>query len=804
MMRTRSNLVKPRWRKVFSDLWNNKVRTLLVIASIAVGVFAVGTIVTAYEILAEDIGDRYEARNPANIEIRLSPFYENLVRVIERVPGVLNAEGRQIIQVRASRDGVDWQKIKLISVEDIDQIEINLLAGIEGKSIPDRRELIISHDFLNSTGFQVGDTIQIEMPDGSKQSLPLVGLVSDQVTNGRDFLGGANAYISFDTMVWLGGGDSFNHLYVRVHGDSNDESHIDKVAAQLEEKLERNNYLILHTKTQSSNQHPMASIVLALLGVMAALGALILVLSSSLIVNTLNALLSQHLRQIGVMKLVGARSPQILGMYLVLILSYGFVALMLALPFSGGMGYALALFITGFINADIHDFRVIPAAIVLQVLIAVLVPLVAGFFPVNQGARTNVRRAITNDQKGNQPTGASLLTRISSWVGWLSRPILLSLRNTFRHKSRLVLTIFTLTTAGAIFIAVFNVRSSMRDFTEQIGQHFQADITLSFKQPYPISRIEQVVGSIPGVMSVEGWGAGNVDIVNADEDLVSTIQIMAPPADSTLVNPEIITGRWFQAGEHKALVVADSIYEEYPQLVPGDFLRVETPEGRTEAWMVVGIFRFTGNMDDILAYTDFGFISDFLDMPNQAQSFRVVTQDHQYENQVQISRAIDKTLRDHDFRINEIQVGTFTQDQTTKGINVLIIFLLLMALLTAFVGSIGLTGTMSMNVMERTREIGVMRAIGAIDREIVKTVIIEGSFIGLITWLLAVFLSFPISSLLLKIVSEAMLGSTLPLTFTFQGFLIWLAAVLSLSLIASLLPARNAASLTIREVLAYE
>jgi putative ABC transport system permease protein len=127
-----------------------------------------------------------------------------------------------------------------------------------------------------------------------------------------------------------------------------------------------------------------------------------------------------------------------------------------------------------------------------------------------------------------------------------------------------------------------------------------------------------------------------------------------------------------------------------------------------------------------------------------------------------------------------------------------------MALLTAFVGSIGLTGTMGMNVLERTREIGVMRAIGAMDHEIIKSVVIEGGFIGGITWVFAIFLSFPISYVLLKIVSEAMMGSLMQLTFTYQGTLIWLAAVLTLSVVASILPARNAASLTIREVLAYE
>jgi putative ABC transport system permease protein len=716
----------------------------------------------------------------------------------------LDAEGRQIVQVRANVNNGNWKKIKLVAVRDFGEMRVNLLTAIHGKAIPDRRELVISDDFLNRTGFRVGDVIEIELPDGRTEFLPLVGLVSDQVTNGRDFMGGAIGYVTLDTMDWLGLGDYYNHLYVRVDGDSNREAVILAASEVIEDRIERNNHQVYRTKTQQSNEHPLSSIVLALLGVMAALGGLILILSSSLIINTLNALLTQHLRQIGVMKLVGARSVQIMGMYLILILSYGVIALVLALPFSGIAGYSLAKFITGFINAEIQGFRVIPISIVLQVIIAVLIPLIAGYLPVNSGSKTNVRRAISNDRPSGLSRGASWLNRISDLVRWLSRPILLSLRNTFRRKGRLLLTIFTLMVAGAIFIAVFNVHSSMSHFMEQIGQHFRADITLSFSKPYPISRIEQLVLPFPGVVDLEGWGAASVDVLAADDSVLETIQIMAPPAESNLITPEIVAGRWVEPEERKSLVVSDSIYDHFPDLKPGDTVRVETPKSRQENWTIVGVFRFTGDMEDVLAYADYDFISDQLDMKNQAVTYRIITSDHSFEGQTKIGLAIDQHLRERDLMVNEVEVGSFTRDQSTKGINILIIFLLLMAVLTAFVGSIGLTGTMGMNVMERTREIGVMRAIGAMDREIIKSVVIEGVFIGVITWVFAVALSFPISQVLLKIVSEAMMGSLVELAVTYQGFLIWLGTVLVLSVTASILPARNAARLTIREVLAYE
>ena len=64
------NLLKPRWRKVFSDLWDDKTRTGLVVASIAVGAFAIGMIISAYAILGRDINRSYSAVNPPNIEVQ--------------------------------------------------------------------------------------------------------------------------------------------------------------------------------------------------------------------------------------------------------------------------------------------------------------------------------------------------------------------------------------------------------------------------------------------------------------------------------------------------------------------------------------------------------------------------------------------------------------------------------------------------------------------------------------------------------------------------------------------------------------
>jgi putative ABC transport system permease protein len=284
---------------------------------------------------------------------------------------------------------------------------------------------------------------------------------------------------------------------------------------------------------------------------------------------------------------------------------------------------------------------------------------------------------------------------------------------------------------------------------------------------------------------------------------MENLQIIAPPVDTKLLSPDIVAGRWLKPGEREAIVISDSIYDTLPGLRPGDTLRVKVPGHREEDWSVVGVFRFV-SMGDPIAYADFDFVADLLDLPGQAFSYRITTTDHTLEGQQAFSLMLDDGLSDRGFTVRSVEAGKTIQADASKGIDILIIFLLIMALLTAFVGSIGLTGTMGMNVLERTREIGVLRAIGAVDREIIKSVVIEGVMIGLITWVLAIVVSFPVSYVLLRIIGEAMMGSSLELAMTPQGMVIWLVVVVLLAVVASMLPARNAARLTIREVLAYE
>jgi putative ABC transport system permease protein len=209
-------------------------------------------------------------------------------------------------------------------------------------------------------------------------------------------------------------------------------------------------------------------------------------------------------------------------------------------------------------------------------------------------------------------------------------------------------------------------------------------------------------------------------------------------------------------------------------------------------------------MDDLVAYTTYDHLSKELDVGSRAASYQVVTVDHSLAFQESVSSQLNARLRDLGFQVDKVQAGKALNASTSEVLGILTAILLVMALLTALVGSIGLTGTMSMNVLERTREIGVMRAIGAHNRIVSKLVIVEGLIIGLISYALGAAVSFPITLVLSNVISLAIFNSPARFAFAGEGFVIWLLVVMLLAVLSSLLPAKNASRLTIREVLAYE
>jgi len=792
-----------RWKKIWADFWGNKGRTFLTILTIMVGTLAVGFNSNLGLYMNESMDSDYLSAKPAEATIYTSLFGDDMVKMARSMPGVDAVEGRSSTSAHLIPTKGEPISIQFTGIKRPEDLTLNLLKPKFGEtSIPvftDKQVLMDASSV--SLGYKVGDRIIIELDGGRRRELTLAGYIHDVTGFPYNMAQQINAYVTPSTLEWLGGSTQYSVLAVSVADKQTDAKHVKDVAQAVADKMERAGATVYFVNVYQPGHHFAWSITQGVFFILSVLGYMTVVLSAFLIINTITAIMTQQTRQIGIMKAVGGGNWQIFGMYLVLILSFGLVAFLFAVPLANGAAQVIGGGMASYLNFDPLPFKTYTATLIQQAIVAMFVPWLAALWPVYNSVRITVREAISDYGIGGN--GKTKDTSVSKGALFIPRPIRLSLRNAFRRKLRLGLTLFSLVLGGAIFIGVYNLWASFGKTIEDIQGYFLADINVSLGRSYRYDEVAPMAKSIPGVSSVEGWIEYPGTLIS-DKDAAGTqILFVAPPSTSTLIDPIITAGRWLTTGDENAIVIGNHLRNIFPELKVGDWLTIKI-NGKETKWHIVGFYTITGNVNPPLLYVNYEYLSRVIGAPGQVYSLRVLTTEHSAATQKRINEQLLALFTERGIQIGSTQLGAdFIQGQKSQT-NVLVYFMLMMAVLIAIVGGLGLMGTMSINVIERTREIGVMRAIGASNADIQGIVIVEGLVIGLISWAISILLSFPITNVLTFGVGMAILTAPMPAVYGTSGVTVWLLITIFLATFASALPARRASRLTVRDTLAYE
>jgi putative ABC transport system permease protein len=794
--------MRPRWRKVYADWWGNISRFIIVTLSLTGGLFSIGIIAGGYVTTLNDMQSGFHNINPVEIRLRTEAFDENLLEQVRGLNGVVAAEGERMLFAQLLTVEGEWQEIIIRVLPEGNQ-RINRVELLEGR-MPAEQEIIF--DTHRELDHQVEDQVTIQTANGQKLNMQFSGTVRDQtigLLGSSYFIAPVYGYITFDTLPLLHQEKHYDVLQVTVDPALSAAAY-KTLKEDLSGLVEQSGRYVFTVTDLRNAEHPNSGYVRAVSNLLALLGFLSVFLSGFLVYNAMAALLAQQMQHIGILKAIGARQSSIIKMYMVFILVFGVIALFISVPLSAWAAKALSQFLGLRLNFNAGGMRLVPFAVIIQTVIALLLPQAAGIIPVIKASKVSVQDAINSTGIQTDDFGKSRLDRRLEKIKGASRPLLISLRNTFRRKSRLVLTLITLSLAGAVFIATFNVRASVEKYIDKVSAYILADVNLDFEQNYRISEIESIALAIPGVSMVEPRSATTAQLVNAESEALATVEIWGAPPESSLIKPIMLNGRWLLPGDRNAIVLNEAFVSNFPDLAVGDTVTFSIHR-REVNFVLVGFFQFIGN-DYHLAYVPLTYLNEVTGNYNQASNYQLVADTSLVAaaGEENLALRLDETFRSKGFAVRKASTSKSIRDNATLGLDTMTFFLLIMSGLTALVGSISLTGTMGMNVMERTREIGVMRAIGATDRQVMKLVLTEGLIIGLISWLIGVLLAFPISYLMSYIINISIFGVTGEFSFTATGFIIWLGIVIILSIAASILPANNAAKLTIREVLSYE
>lgn len=796
-----------RWHKVLADLWRNKARTILTILTITMGVFTIGFVTGLRAIMVSDTNAFYAAANPHSSVIYTSPFDEDVLQSVREVPGVTEVEGRSNVTVRLTNDDGKKYDLSIDGVLPPSEIQVDLPQA-DDKDMPTTLkdgEIWFERSSSQVFPVEIGDIIEVQSADGKVHEIRVLDIVRDASMPSANYNTTLTAFTTPETVESLGGTYMYNKLMVVVDDHTKDEDRVNAVIEEVSQLLRENGQTVFGTMIYNPGEHFSREIFVGVMNVFNILGWVAVLLGTFLVINTINSILSQHIRQIGIMKAVGGSSGQIAGMYLVLVLTCSLLAFLIAVPLAAYAAYVSCAIMSNIINISLRDFRLVPQAVVFQIITALVVPLAAAVVPILIGTRISVREAINDYGVKNGHFGRSLVDRAVEKIRFLSRPMLLSLRNAFRRKGRMALTLSALTLGGAIFIGVFNLWGTSDVMLNDVKGYFMADINVNFAQPYPADDIQKMVMDVPGVTGAELWGQTEGQILSDDSSDTGRVFIMAPPPDSKLIQPILEEGRWLLPEDENAIVIGNHLLAVRPDLGLSDTVVFEIG-GQETTWEIVGIFRMSGNFEPPPVYTTNEILDRYMPESGMVTSVRVITASSDAGAQLQVSKDLEAVFNQENIQFTQIMLGTDWLAQQASAFDVLIYFLLVMAVMTAIVGGIGLAGMMSMNVMERTREIGVLRAVGASNGSILRMVIAEGVIVGAISWLLALIVSFPLTLALNTAVGQAMFNqqSMGAYVVNWQGIVYWMVGVLVLASLASILPAWRAMRLTVRDSLAYE
>ncbi len=794
--------------KIWSDLWNNKSRTFQVVLIIAVGAFAVGMILGSSVLVGEGLTQAWRASNPAAINIAVDPAVDDeTIQSLTSVEGVEDVEGNLSTNIEWRHNASEpWQTGRLIARDDYEDQTYATLKLVEGEW-PKRKDFGVYQGADTAFNVPLGSSIQVRIDDNVSM-VDINGVIFNPLGFPPAFGGSGEFYTTRQRFGELTGDENFNELFVGVpHYER--ETAID-TANRVERRLEKLDVeafnLPFPERVTSPEKHAFQDVMDGLFLILGVMAVLTLVLGLFLVYNTINAVLSQQINQIGIMKAVGAGFWQILRVYLMLVLTYGLLSMLIALPLGALGAYGLTLFLMSAFNVTPEPFSLSLTAIAAQIAICLLAPVIISIIPLLTGAGITVQEAISTYGL-NGETG-----RLNRWLAGmqrLSRMIILMISNTFRNKGRVILTQVTLVGSGLVFMMVMSTWDSVQfTFNDMLFDMMRYNVTLQFEEPERIHQIESLTLAHPDVKAVEMWGLSQATIrpagqpeSNEDEESV----IFGVPLPTELYAPRVAEGRWLEPGETRGIVINTTLARE-AGVGLGDQVTLDHNLYGESAWTVVGLL-----LDPVIPNSLYMSRDSLLRTTHsvgEAETVWIQTVRQDQAGEVAAAQDLRRYYNERKLDVNPQGIfpkdtSTELADQIMQNFGVILTLLAILAVVMAVVGGIALSGVLSLSVLERTREIGVMRAIGATSRIIATLFVGEGLTLGWLSWLIAWPLSIPASYLMTQVLGDV-IQNDIVYTYTPTGALYWLAIVTVLSIAASWFPARGATRVSVRESLAYQ
>ena len=785
-------------RKSITDLTRRRARTLFAIATLALAVASV-SFFSIPTLIDRAMQREVRADRLADVTVSMRPLQlsdADLGR-LRSVPNVAAVEPRNSVDIRVLV-GARRAPARVIGVPDFRRQSADVVRVDSGRA-PRAGEVLADVQNANTdlSGATTGDRLTVVGSAGAVRGHVRVAGIARNITGGEQVQDEAVIvlYAPARVVEEMSGERGYQWLAFRLR--DNRPAPAAATVAAIRDRLRTVSGFSGFTNLPSvrapgdwPGKEDTAEFadLLSVITLLALLSALVLVS------NTMTTLVAEQTADIGIMRAIGARRRQVAGVYLRTAVLLGAAGALVG----SLLGIAISSLASAYFGREFWAVDVGVGAgagpLLAGIAAGLLGPPLAALPAIRRGTGTELREAL--EARGSVVGGEGSVDRGLRRARFLPRTMQIGLRGVGRRKRRSLATVLIVALAVGNLLAILGLATAVTDVTRAEWDDHLEDVRIwTTARGGFDARADEAIRTTPGVARAQPALVNDVRVRGEDAF------VWAVPQDP-LVRYRMTSGRWFTSGEERArerVAVIERNLAQATGIRVGEAVSVSTAAGEA-VFRIVGIAK-NQQEDGTVLFVPLATFRALTGAPAGASTYWIETTSHEPAFVDRTTSRIEDRLAalGHEAANEITYVGARENEAANSSVTTSIAVL---GFIIVAMSMVGLANAVTTSILERTREIGVLRCIGARARDIRRIFTTEGLTLATAGWVAGIPLGYALDRALVWLVKE-IVNIDVPLAFPLANIPLALAGTVLLALAITLLPVRRAVRLRPGDALRY-
>ena len=773
-------------RKSISDLTRRRARALFAVAALALAVASVGLFALP-TLMSRAMNREIAANKLADVTLTVNPLKltGGQLQALGSLPNVAAFDPRATFSTRVYI-GARRQKAFLFGKVSFAHQTVDAVRVTAG-SAPGPGAVLT--DVQNAAyGNGVGGTggaVRLITANGSVVSLPVSGegrnLTGAQLVAKSGFV---TLYATAPTVAALSGTPGYTQLAFRLRDSS--EAAARQTVTAIRQYLQTvpgfTGFSDL-PQIRSPGDWPGKSTFSNITGILYVVTLLALLGALVLLSSTMSTMVGEQTQEIATMKAIGARERQIRHVYLRTAALLGGLGAIAGAVLGILLSWGLTSYFASSLFAISAPFSVDLPVVVASIVLGVVGPALAALPAVRRAARLPLAETLQAAGSATGPEGR--FDRLLRRAHFLPRTAQIGLRGVVRRRRRSIAIVLQVGLAVATLLAFLSLATSVGNTVNQSWNSYRYNIDAGSVQSGALPpSTEALIASVPGVARVQPQLRNYIKLSGKDG------QVWALP-DQPMYTFHLISGRLLTPADASAqtrVVVIEQDIARATNTHVGQRVLVRTAAGQVP-FTVVGIVSDQQENGTVL-FVPLATMQSVLHIPGAVNEFWIQATSGNHSLIDATNTRLENMFGAHGLQLaTQIEyVGAANDRSTYRGVTTAITVL---GLLIVAISMVALINTITMVVLERTREIGILRCIGAHARDVRRIFATEGLTVALAGWLIGIPLGFGLAHAVVTL-AENVFNEHVLFTFPALNVPIALIGTLVLALLVMQIPLRRA------------